>query len=91
MTDGGYGTITAARHVKPHRKPINGELSEEQVRENEVISEFRGNIERKFGEAKTKMAVISSDTSFRHGEEVFNIEIRTGRLLITSFNASSLL
>lgn len=75
VTDGVYGQLPI-QHLKPHRKPRNGNLSKEQKKENDVITEFRGDIERKFGHVKTKFAVLAS--IFQHGEENFNIELRTG-------------
>ena len=49
-TDGGYGRIQEKilGHIKPHRKPKNKTLSPSQIEENDVITEFRGDIERKW-------------------------------------------
>jgi len=41
--DGGYTPSPSIRSVIPHRKPNYEELTQEEERENSVISEFRGN------------------------------------------------
>jgi hypothetical protein len=74
VTDGVYRNL-GHWHVKPHRKPRGGELTDEQVDENDVISETRGLIERKFGDQTSKFDIINK--KFRHGEQRFNREFKT--------------
>jgi len=62
--------------VKPHRKPKRKSLTPAQQRENDMFSEFRGDIERKFGEQVTRFAIIR--LPFRHGELRFNSEFKIG-------------
>lgn len=49
-TDGVYGKAWARRFdvrvLLPHRKPRGKELTSAQVAENDIITEFRGDIER---------------------------------------------
>ena len=73
-TDGVYGIFLENQQLKPHRKPRYGELTEEQVQENDEITEFRGDIERKFGNLKNKFAILRKQ--FRHGDTDVNAEIR---------------
>ena len=46
----------------------------EEKKENEEISEFRGDIERNFGIMQTKFGIVKK--RFRHGDLVVNAEIK---------------
>jgi len=72
--DGGYGKIQGINCCVPRRKPRNKELSKLKKEENDEISEFRGDIERKFGTSCNKFGIISN--MWRHGEEIYNFEFR---------------
>lgn len=79
VMDGGYKrnfvtTLLKRRCVVPHEKPRGGELKPPQVRENSVITEFRGDIERLFGTVGVKYNFIQG--MWRHGERVYNFEFR---------------
>jgi len=73
-TDGVYGLFDENRHLKPHRKPRNGALSKFQQQENDEITEFRGDIERKFGNLVNKFGILKK--RFKHGERIYNFECR---------------
>ena len=73
-TDGVYGVFHPEKHLKPHRKPRDRELSEEEVLENSVISDFRGDIERRFANLKNNFRILRKQ--FRHGDDCFNQEAR---------------
>jgi len=73
-TDGVYGLFDEDRHLKPHRKPNNRPLSDKKQHENDQITEFRGDIERKFGHLVNKFGILKK--RFKHGEQVFNLECR---------------
>jgi len=61
-------------HLKPFRKPKNGNLTEEQEHFNNVITEFRGDIERKFGELVNRFGIIKE--AYRHDEHTYNFEFK---------------
>jgi len=74
--DGGYGSdVLGFTCCIPHRKPFHRELTTEEIEENNIISEFRGTIERCFGNIVTKYACIA--LPWRHGEEKFNTILKT--------------
>jgi len=72
-SDGTYRSFREL-HVRPHRKPRNGTLSKAKSRENDIFSEFRGDIERKFGDQVSKFNIVYE--GFRHGEARFNREFK---------------
>jgi hypothetical protein len=73
-TDGVYGIFHETQHLRPHRKPSNGHLTNAEQRENEEITEFRGDQERIFGDLVNKFGILKK--RFRHGDLVFNDEVR---------------
>lgn len=73
-TDGVYGVYDEERHLKPHRKLPNVALSAQESAENDNITEFRGDIERKFGDLQNKFTIVKD--VFRHGDLKFNYEAK---------------
>ena len=73
-TDMVYGVFEEDRHCQAHRKPPHGELTTAENQENNEITEFRGDIERRFGTLVKKFGILKKD--FRHSEIYFNQEIR---------------
>jgi len=83
--DGGYFEIPTVSCLIPHRKPRDRNLTFEEEYENRIISEFRGDIERKFGILVSKFS--SCNSRWRYPEEKFN---STFRVCLSLLNAESL-
>jgi hypothetical protein len=82
-TDGVYGTSWArSRGLKvciPHRKPRDRKFTTGEVKENDEISEFRGDIERVFGGRATKYQWFKSHGTIFQGKEEFLLwEVKRG-------------
>ena len=55
-------------------KPTGGSFQPEEEMENNILTEFRGDIERRFATLVNKFNVVKH--TYRHGERTFNYEFK---------------
>jgi hypothetical protein len=81
--DGGYQGINKDLPAcLPHRKPKHGQLTNAELTENDRIGEFRGDIERRFGQLVAKFQFLK--VHYRHGEETFNLVFKLACSLLNA-------